>query len=233
VFKKCVLTLALAFAVASVQAAVTKAAPAPVKKPVKVGLKVGMNLANTSGDDLSDLINFVEDTNLSKKARLGLCGGIFVILEAGPSLAIQPEVSYSMKGIKIDGPEGHGTVGVNYIDIPVLVKYQIPSKGNVKPAIFAGPMFSLKAGTSISATSADPADQAEADAWKEFLTGMADEGIKSTDVGLAFGTSLTVNKVYMDARYNLGLTNIVDDQGSDSGISVKNGVINVSVGILF
>ncbi len=66
-----------------------------------------------------------------------------------PMFAIQPEAYYTMKGAtdKMDfqGTTVDLTYTLDYIEIPVLVKFLIPIQGSgVKPAIFAGPFFRYK-----------------------------------------------------------------------------------------
>jgi hypothetical protein len=203
-------------------------------QPIQVekGIKVGMSLANTSGDDLSDLLNAFYDTSLSKGSHFGVSGGFFMSFLLSPAFALQPELLFTQKGIDIDGPEGSGHFAVNYIEVPVMAKYLIPSTSIVKPAIYGGPVVSIKAGSSVTAKATDPADSGIAAEIKAGLEDLADNDLNGLDLGLAFGASMNINTVVLDTRYNLGLTNIVDVPDA-SDVSVKNGAFHFYAGVLF
>ena len=57
---------------------------------VKFGIKGGANIANVNGDFMEALADW--------KSTVGFCGGIFLELNFGRILTIQPEVLYTMKG---------------------------------------------------------------------------------------------------------------------------------------
>ncbi len=170
------------------------------------GLKGGLNLANFSGD--------IENN----KSMVAFGGGVFGKITPSPTICIQPEVLFMQKGAE-DDVEGGEKLKLNYIEVPVLVKYMIPTEGNINPSIFAGPAVSFL-------MSADYGDED----MKDY--------IKSVDFGLAFGAGADIaigdggGKVTFDGRYTLGLSNINDADDSDE-ISVKNGVITFMVGYAF
>lgn len=57
--------------------------------------------------------------------------------------------------------------------------------------------------------------------------------IKGIDFGINFGLGYKLaSGIFLDARYNLGLSNINDLEGSDE-LKNQNQVIQVSVGYLF
>lgn len=180
---------------------------------VDYGAKLGLNLANLSG---------VEGNNSIKP---GFHAGLFTELGFG-SFAIQPEVVYSIQGTqeKIDMDEASGTVKVNlgYVNFPVMAKYYIADGFNIQ----AGPQLGIlaTAKTKFSAKSGGE-DFSESEDIKD--------EIKSTDIGASFGLGYKVPLVglQIDARYNLGLTDI-NAVGGD-GDAIKNNVIQLSVGYRF
>ena len=95
---------------------------------VKFGIKGGANIANVNGDFTETIADW--------KSSVGFCAGIFLELNFGRILTIQPEVLYTMKG----ADAGTGKLKFDYIEIPVLLKIRIPM-GSVHPFIFAGPAF--------------------------------------------------------------------------------------------
>ncbi len=170
------------------------------------GLKGGLNLANLSGD--------IENN----KSMVAFGGGVFGKITPSPTICIQPEVLFMQMGTEEDFDNGE-KVKLNYIEIPVLIKYVFPTEGSFEPNIFAGPAVSFL-------MSADYGDEDI----KDYIT--------SVDFGLAFGAGADIaigdggGKVTFDGRYTLGLTNINDDVDSDE-FSIKNGVITFMVGYAF
>ena len=168
------------------------------------GIKVGLNMANFGGD--------VEDTDM----KMGLVAGGFITYNLGV-IELQPEVLFSMQGCKYDFGDETYSLKFNYLEIPVLVKYNFTMPGTIKPNVFAGPAFG-------------------------FLLSAKDEDVdikdyyKSMDMGLAFGAGITTNlqayKLLFDVRYTMGLMNIYDEEEGED-YSVKNAVISVNAGIGF
>lgn len=198
--------------------------PAQVQLETEKGLMVGLNFANFKGAD-SD----------GSKTKTGIVGGGFVRFNLSPSVAIQPELLYSMKGAK--GTE----FGIDfefklaYLEVPVLLRFTIPTEGNVVPALFAGPAV----GFNISS-------KFQADA--QGISGEVDiDNARSVDFGLVLGGAVTVGsgnaKFFIDARYNLGLTNAYEDVDSPglfdlvdlagNAPELKNSGFLIMVGVTF
>ena len=189
--------------------------PAQAQMKTELGLKGAVNMANLSGD--------VTDS----KMMLAFGGGIFARIMPSPQFCIQPEVLYMMKGCKFDDvlTTTDAKITASYIEVPVLVKYMIPTEGKISPCIFAGPavgfLMSAKAKATVDGTEEDVDIK---------------DNCKSIDFGVAFGAGVDFavgekGKLTFDARYTLGLTNLNDIEGDDD--SIKNGVISVMVGYAF
>lgn len=175
---------------------------------VDYGAKVGLNFADISGDS---------EANTSLKT--GFHAGLFTELSFG-NFAIQPEVVYSTEGTqtKIEADENesvNGKLNLGYVNIPVLAKYYIADGFNIQAGPQLGILTSAKAEGSVEGASAS--------------IDIKDE-LKSTDIGASFGLGYKVPLVglHIDARYNLGLTDISKDNDN-----VKNKVIQLSVGYRF
>jgi hypothetical protein len=198
--------------------------PAQAQMKTEFGLKGAVNMANMSGD--------VENN----KMMLAFGGGIFARIMPNDQICIQPEVLYMMKGCKFDdvGTTTDAKTVFNYIEVPVLVKYMIPTEGKISPCIFAGPAV----GMLMSAKAKGTQDNTDYDNdIKDFM--------KSIDFGVAFGAGIDFavgekGKITFDARYTLGLNNLNDVSEADAATfgfgvddSFKNGVISVMVGYAF
>ncbi|HEX8690826.1 MAG TPA: porin family protein [Longimicrobium sp.] len=198
-------------------ALVLGAASGAAAQGISVGVKAGVNVATLGGDD-------VEDAD----SRIGLVGGAFLVYRFSDMLAIQPEVLYSQKGASFSDTEGELTVKLDYVDVPVLLRLNVPVTGSsLRPSVFAGPVFSLRASCGAEAEFNGGSVEVDCDELDE--EGIA---VKDTDVGLAFGAGLDFPAgratVTLDGRYTLGLSSIDD---SDLDADVKNRAFAVMLGI--
>lgn len=174
------------------------------------GVKVGLGIAKFRGSDVKNA-----------KSKIGGVFGAFLSYRLKEQIAIQPELLFAMKGAKgeekISATETvKWTESLNYIEIPVLVKFSIPTQQNIKPSIFAGPSL----GILLSAKSKNGAEK-----------DIKDER-KGTDIGLVIGGEIDfpiqTYRLKVDLRYTLGLTKIAKKEGD-----IKNGVISIMAGCAF
>ena len=177
---------------------------------INFGIKAGMNIANENIEGL--------------QSRIGFCGGGFASIEVGDIIVIQTEVLYTQKGAKwerVIEPPGMTTLELDYVDIPLLVRFILPDKGLVKPNLFVGPYFAIK----VNATY-----RMEVYGTSESLD--LDEYYKDTDFGVVLGGGLDFllkkGKIVLDGRYALGLTTI-----SELHLDEKNRVISFMLGYSF
>lgn len=204
------------------------------------GVKVGINLAKLTGDDAEGL-----------KTKVGIVGGAFITYSFSPTIAIQPELLYSMKGSKWDTTETFSREGVDvsysesikgkltYLQIPILLKVTVPTSGNIKPSFFAGPalgiLLSAKSKSEWSITgqvegvSIDSSESSEDD---------IKDNVKSTDFSLVFGGGagyvVGSGMITLDARFDLGLSSIAKKQeGEDKAEKIKTSTISLMVGYSF
>lgn len=98
--------------------------------------------------------------------------------------------------------EGADKAKLDYLRIPVLAKYYVIDK----LAIMAGPSFGFKIGD----------EQTTKD-------------LKSMDIALAFGAAYDITEnIFVDARYNAGMTGI-----QDKGDDIKTSNFQIGVGYKF
>lgn len=171
----------------------------------KFGVKAGLNIANLGGD--------IEDN----KSLVGFHVGGFAEIKLSEKFAVQPELLYSTQGTKFDG-EGDPKFNLGYLNVPVMAKFYVAEK------------FSLEAGPQIGfLLSAKAKGEAEG---VEVEVDLKDE-YKSVDFGLNFGAGYDFTEnLSAGIRYNLGLSNIYDGEGSDD-YKESNGVFSLSVGYKF
>lgn len=182
---------------------------------VKFGVKGGMNLANIVGDDAGDANNYV-----------GFNAGFFVEIPITDKLTFQPELIYSAQGSKSEGTvdvEGtlvnfDATLKFNYINVPMMFKYQVVNKFSLEAGPYVGFLTSAKLNFDIEGLGSDTVD-------------MKDD-VKSTDFGIGIGMNYEFSDViFANARYQAGLTEIGDSDAG--GNSVKNSVFQIGLGFRF
>lgn len=186
--------------------ALTFCTGAVMAQGLSLGVKGGLNFANQKFD--------ADGFSVSPDGRTSFHLGLFAVIGAGP-IGVQPEVIYNSVGSKVDlGSFGEATTKLNYLTIPVMVRFNFAKIVN----IHAGPNFGLL----LSA-------KAEDDDGSEDVK----DAYKGMDLGLGVGIGLDLPAgLIASARYNLGLSNIAEDaDGSD--FTVKNNVFQLSVGYKF
>ncbi len=196
------------------------ALPQTAAADVKFGIKGGANMANVNGA----LINEIKaDPDATVKQKIGFCAGIFVELNFGRILTIQPEILYTLKGSQIDYTDGELTgtekLQFDYIEIPLLLKLRLPT-GSLHPFIFAGPAIGFNLSSKIKWIE-------DGESGEETI-----EDFKKVDYSAVFGGGLQLgSSIHLDVRYTLGLQKLIDD-GVDA-LDIKNGVISATIGLAF
>lgn len=166
---------------------------------IDFGLKGGLNLASWTANS----------NGAGYQNRLAYHIGGLVQVHLTPQIAIQPEVVYSSQGTKYTVANTEHSLALNYINIPVMVQAKIGSGVYAE----AGPQIGFL--TSVS-------DKISSTETNYFTT----QDFKNTDVALGFGLGYQGSSgIGVDARYNLGLTNI-NNAGSNN---IKNNVVQIGL----
>jgi len=170
---------------------------------VKFGAKAGLNLASISGDDTDDL-----------DSRTAFHLGVVAEIVISDVFSVQPELLYSAQGATESFEGIDLDINLDYISLPIMAKYYV-SEG-----------FSLEAGPQVGfLMSAKAKAEGEEEDLKDFVNGI-DFGL---NLGLGYKMESGLN---FAARYNLGLSNINDEEDSDD-FKWNNNVIQLSVGYMF
>ena len=197
---------------------------------IPMGLKAGLNIANISGDDAED-----------PSSRMGFTVGGFVEYPLSPMISVMGEVTYANKGgeavctyaepAALTEPLTlNETYKFSYIEIPILLKLNVPTSGNIKPYLLLGPGVAFNIG----------ADFEEANHDYSFEEDIGDY-TKAIDFGMIFGGGVGFpvgsRMMSLGARYERGLTTIDDglaEHWDDDGeYDIKNSVISILAGFQF
>lgn len=175
---------------------------------VDMGIKAGLNLSTINGPDVE-----------SFDGRTAFHFGAYFGFTVGDNFTLQPELLYSIQGSDYSDPDESGTVKLDYLNIPIMARFNLSDAFIVE----AGPQI----GILLSAK----------DEWT--YDGMTDEydiddHVKGIDFGLNIGLGYVLESgLNFGARYNFGLTDVNDSDDLDDGAEYKNGNFMISVGYSF
>lgn len=165
--------------------------------------KVGVNIANITDADDTD-------------PRIGLAAGAEFEYGLTDNIGLSAGVLYSMQGFKTTEDGADCTLKLDYLNVPILANFYVAKGFAVKLGVQPGFKLSSKAKVKASGTSV------EVDA--NDIEGI---NIKSIDLSIPVGLSYQYQNIVFDARYNWGVTKIVDDVDS------KHSVFQITVGYKF
>ena len=146
--------------------------------------------------------------------KIGIAaGGEFGYL-LNEQFAVTAGALVSMQGTK-DSEDDDYSMTTTYLNVPILANYYIIPGLAVKAGVQPGFLLSAKSKGEVHTGSG----------WAEYDHSGTD-GYKKFDLSIPLGLSYEISDFVIDARYNLGLTNINDD----SNVKNKNSVIMLTVG---
>ena len=177
---------------------------------VYYGARIGMNVSTITGDGTSDM-----------KSKVGLTlGGVLGlrISDATP-LFLESGLYFTQYGAN---GEGKCYTNINYLEIPVLIKYGFQVTDEISVLPYIGPTVAL----GITAKSKNYDSKTDS----YFTTsGFGDNNLNRANVGIKLGCGAEWNKLYLELGYHFGVTNIAD---SDN-ISQHNGNLFINFGVNF
>ena len=184
------------------------------------GIKGGLNLASLSTDGNDD-----------KNLKMSPMFGVFTKIPLSESFAIQPELLFSGKGVKVNYDESFGTdgetkFGLNYIEVPVKLVFNLSEDFEFHVGPYIG--YLINANTE---TDAEFLNYFQIDSEDE----LDREHFNTLDYGLSGGLGFDLDPLIFGFNYNLGLMQVAkdDDVSYDIFEDAKNRVIQVYVGIKF
>jgi hypothetical protein len=181
--------------------------PMPARR---FGITLGANSATYSGNDLGDV-----------SRRTGLLAGVLGVFPFSPTIALEPEIAYSMKGANASDasqPGFSGSVTVGYVQIPALLRFELAAATvGPKPFLYAGPALAFKANCSFEVHGQGISSSSNCDD--------VESNLNSTDFSLIGGGGIAFNvggrTVGLAARYDYSLTKF------SSSSNLKNSVLSV------
>jgi outer membrane immunogenic protein len=154
-------------------------------KKFKGGVKAGLNLANTRYQ------NETESKKLG--ARTAFHGGVFGQYHFSKTIGVNADLVFSSEGYAQKETNYETILVLNYINLPILFRYMHSSGIFAQTGPQVGMLMSAKSTTTSGGT------ETETDVKKRH---------KSTNFSWGTGIGYIYKKFGIEARYNLGLTNV-------------------------
>lgn len=220
-----------AFVVALMGAASAFAQPAA--GTISITPKVGFNVS-TAGKAFDTKYTIGSDAmDATAGAKAGFAAGIEVGHQMTDKFALSVGVIYSQQGAQRDYTTSYGDYyslkdkskgELSYLNVPILANFYLFKGFAVKAGIQPGFLFSAKTkmDRTASGTAAKLESHDETDV-KEYCN--------KVDFSIPVGISYEFSNIVIDARYNIGVTNIKNDSKIEKGANNgKNGVFQLTVG---
>ncbi len=176
---------------------------------VYYGARIGLNLSTLTGD-VADGLGMKAGLNVGPVIGLRLSDATPVFLESG--------LFFTMHGAK----DGDNSVALNYLKLPVLIKYGIQVSDQVAVLPFLGPTVGIGLGGQTKVAGVGSWDSFKSDRYSR------------PDVGIRFGCGAEWNHLYLEVGYEFGITNIADWKKNPTDYaSVHNGALAINFGVNF
>jgi opacity protein-like surface antigen len=184
----------------------------------QLGIKAGLNLGTFGGDDNKDPFT----GTVTPVTRTGLTAGAYYNIGLVLGLSIQPGVSYTQKGAVYEFPapiSAKLTMAMDYIDIPVVVKWSPLPLPVVKPYVQGGLSYSILMSAKAKA---EPGGETD-------IKDMMAKNDLSFIIGAGVDFDLFLLKFTVDARYVMGQTKL----DKDGNAKAYNRGVQATVGVNF
>ncbi len=188
----------------------------PMANKTYFGIKGGVNLATFRKENYP--------THLGTNMKTTWHGGLFANIPLGGIIHLQPELLYSAEGSKLTETLAAGNrisyeQDLGYIALPIMVQIKSPKGFFVE--LGPQPAFLIKAQSEMNNTETENKDR-----WDRFNLSL------NGGIGFTSRVGLGIN-----ARYNWGLTNILEDGGGSNdpndGPELKSNVLQIGLHYMF
>ncbi len=180
------------------------------------GPKIGYSNTTFVGNDVPNDANTLNN----------ITAGIFFKAAAGEIVSFQPEILYAQRGgtTKPDNEPDGATLAIDYLQVPILIKAQIPVAETVFPFFYAGPYGAFELNNEFTATG-----------FNGVLSFTDDADVNDFDYGVVVGAGIDfqVNSLFIgiDARYDVGMTEVWNFNGNSQDYKNRAFTIFGSLGI--
>ena len=175
-----------------------------------VGLRLGLNASHVGSDN-----PMLDGSGVKSGLNLGVVAGTQLTYRA--PLFLETGLYYSQKGGKSGSGADKFTYDLNYLELPLIIKYKhfVGNQTSIQP--YAGDYLAVGTDGNIK-------NYGSRTAFSSFEDGY----FKRFDGGLKIGCGVGFNMLYLDASYDIGLANI-----GDTFDDTHNGCFTLNIGVNF
>jgi len=169
------------------------------------GIRGGLTFYSVETEVSGGFFGNISETSGTK---LGFAAGVYAEFPLTNIFSFQPELMFVQKGGSEDGDffddddffnddinGGTQKLTLNYLDVPLLGRANIPLQADFTPYVVVGPSIGYLLSASINDVDDDDID----------------ELFKSLNFGFIIGAGVEFGNLVVDLRYDIGLSNILDD----------------------
>lgn len=153
------------------------------------GVRIGLNVSGIGGDKGSTEYS-------DSKAGMMLGGVIGLKLSSSAPVFLESGLYYSEKG----GKRGDVKVSLNYLELPILIKYGIKATEEISVIPFLGPYFSMAISGKVKGETTEGKHSS-----------FDDNYFRRPDMGFKLGCGAEYSNLYLELGYEFGIADISDD----------------------
>lgn len=177
------------------------------------GLRVGPAFATVNSDD-----RYLDGSSMKTGLNVGVAMGVNFVREA--PLFLETGLYYTEKGGRGHADGTRFTYSLNYVELPLLLKYKYHVDRSLSIEPFLGGYVACGVGGKIR-------DFGQREAYSSFSS--SPYSFERFDGGLRMGCGLSYDLLYAELGYDLGLANISHDDFDTS----HTGALMLTVGLNF
>jgi hypothetical protein len=183
----------------------------------QVAIKAGVNFAS-----ISESASLEEYESLKNNSVAGFQAGLSFDLGLSDVFTIQPEVLFIQKGGKStytinDNNKIVNRLYYNYVEVPVLAKLKFYGEDSGSGFyLLGGPFIGLALGGKYKTTTTLLGETTTAEEDFNFDNDDEADRQRRTDWGVSFGGGVKFGHMFLDARYNLGINNLLDSDSNNN-----------------
>lgn len=190
-----------------------KAVPSRIYTPADTyyGLRLGVAVSKVTSDD-----RYLDGSDTKTGLNVGAVFGVGLTPTA--PIYFETGLFYVEKGGKGRYEGNRFTYNMNYLQVPLVLKYDIDAGYDISIQPFAGGYLACGVGGKIK-------DFGNRQAFSSF----DDDAFNRFDGGLRIGCGAQFNVLYIELGYDFGLANVADDYFDTS----RNGTFFANIGVNF
>ena len=206
------------------------------KANAQVSLRAGVNFASMSANATEK--NYTDYKNMSVT---GFQAALVLPIKITDNIAIQPELVWIQKGgksqyIANDNNKLISTLKTNYAEIPISLRLGMGNNSGdgIGFYVLAGPYVGIALNSKYKNELTVAGVTTTSERTVDYTNDSNQE--KRIDWGANIGAGLSFGNIFLDARYNLGINNLLDNNASNSNNNApyrRNRGIGFSLGFRF